>query len=261
MLIGKQVAEPLPPEAEAHVRNCDSCQSLVHALSVPVALEIPSPKTIHRIEKTLRTDLHEVRPLHRAGYFVIWLIAIFLAATSLLSYVWGAAAIAAMAPAQIAAMFVVLSIGGFLLADSLARQMLPASVHRISPARLPPVILLAAAAAIAIFFPFQDEQRYWVHTATCLKAGVLGGAVAALPLWLVLRRGAVLSPAQAGAAIGLFAGLVGTAALEMHCPNLNAWHILVGHLGAPVVCSLAGLTVGLVAGDRFFHFLGAGGGG
>jgi hypothetical protein len=32
--------------------------------------------------------------------------------------------------------------------------------------------------------------------------------------------------------------------LEIHCPNLDAWHILVSHLGVAVI----GLTIGLVAG-------------
>ncbi len=66
-----------------------------------------------------------------------------------------------------------------------------------------------------------------------------------MPFWLVLRRGAVLSPSMTGAATGLLAGLVGTSVLEIHCPNLDAWHILVSHLGVAVLCALAGLIIGL----------------
>jgi hypothetical protein len=64
---------------------------------------------------------------------------------------------------------------------------------------------------------------------------------------MVLRRGAVLSPGLTGAATGLFAGLVGTSVLEIHCPNLNGWHILVSHLGVAILCALAGLVIGLAA--------------
>jgi hypothetical protein len=250
MLIGKPGAEPLFPKAEEHVRNCDRCRSLVRALSAAVVPEVPSPETIRRIEQRLRSDLHAVRPLPGPRYFVAWFIAIFLAAASLLTYLWGAAAIVVMSPGQITGILAVLFISSVLLADSLARQMLPASKHRFSPGRLLVAIVIASAAAFAIFFPFQNEQSYWAHAWACLRAGALGGAVAALPFWLILRRSAILSPALTGATAGLFAGLVGTVALDMHCPNLNAWHILASHLGAAVVCSLAGLTVGLVAESR-----------
>jgi hypothetical protein len=35
--------------------------------------------------------------------------------------------------------------------------------------------------------------------------------------------------------------------LEIHCPNLQAWHILVSHLGVVVLCSIGGLAVGVAA--------------
>jgi len=63
----------------------------------------------------------------------------------------------------------------------------------------------------------------------------------------VLRRGAILSPRTTGAAAGLLAGLAGTSMLEMHCPILDAWHILLAHLGVAILCALAGLAMGLTA--------------
>jgi hypothetical protein len=63
----------------------------------------------------------------------------------------------------------------------------------------------------------------------------------------MLRRGAILSPSTTGAATGLLAGLVGTSVLEIHCPNLDARHILVSHLGVAMLCALAGLVIGLAA--------------
>jgi len=60
----------------------------------------------------------------------------------------------------------------------------------------------------------------------------------------VLRPGAILSPIMTGAATGLLAGLAGTTALEIHCPNLDAWHILASHLGVAVIGAVVGLLVG-----------------
>jgi hypothetical protein len=53
-----------------------------------------------------------------------------------------------------------------------------------------------------------------------------------------------------GAATGLLAGMVGTSALEIHCPNLHAGHILVSHLGVAVLGAIVGFFTGTVVGAR-----------
>ena len=53
-----------------------------------------------------------------------------------------------------------------------------------------------------------------------------------------------------GAATGLLAGRVGTTGLEIHCPNLDASHILVSHLGVAVLGAVAGLVVGWAVVNR-----------
>jgi len=63
--------------------------------------------------------------------------------------------------------------------------------------------------------------------------------------WLILSRGAILSPRAAGAIAGMLAGLVSTTVLEEHCADLNVWHILVWHLGSALVGMLVGLLVAI----------------
>jgi hypothetical protein len=68
-----------------------------------------------------------------------------------------------------------------------------------------------------------------------------------------LRNGAILSPRVAGAITGMLAGLVSTTVLEVHCPNLDVWHILVWHLGIALLGMVVGLfvaTVGEAIRDR-----------
>jgi len=77
--------------------------------------------------------------------------------------------------------------------------------------------------------------------------GVPFALLAAGPFWVVLRRGAILSPRAAGATTGLLAGLAGTSVLEIHCPNLDLSHILVWHVGVSVLGSLCGLAAGVAA--------------
>jgi hypothetical protein len=175
------------------------------------------------------------------------LIAIFVGVVTAGVYRIGAFAFAVMSPVQAGVILGVLAISTVLLAYSLVNQMVPGSHHRIPPGLLPFGITLALAIAIAVLFGFQVEQHFWTNNWTCIRAGTPIGLLAAAPLWLVLRRGAILSPAMTGAATGLLAGLVGATALEIHCPNLDAWHILVSHLGVAVIGLTAGLVVGLAA--------------
>jgi hypothetical protein len=158
-----------------------------------------------------------------------------------------------MSPLQAVVILGTLAISAGLLAYSLAQQMTPGSRHRIPPRLLPAGIIVSLMVAIAVLFQFQYERNFVEHGWACIRAGTPIGFLAAVPFWLVIRRGTILSPRLTGAATGLFAGLTGTSALEMHCPNLDAWHILASHLGVAVLGALLGLLIGLgaeIAGDR-----------
>jgi hypothetical protein len=132
--------------------------------------------------------------------------------------------------------------------------MVPGSRHRIPPTLLPVAITISLTIAMAVLFQFQHEQKFWGNAWACIRAGTPFGVLAAVPFWLMLRRGAILSPTMSGAATGLFAGLVGTSVLEIHCPNLDVWHILVSHLGVAILCALAGLVIGLAAERKSYAF-------
>jgi hypothetical protein len=123
---------------------------------------------------------------------------------------------------------------------------MPGSLHRIRPQFLSLAVILLLALATVLLFPFQHERNFWAASWWCIGAGTKFGALAAVPLWLVSRRGAVLSPITTSLAGGLFAGLVGTAVLEIHCPILDAWHILFAHLGVPILFTALAIGVGLV---------------
>ena len=76
---------------------------------------------------------------------------------------------------------------------------------------------------------------------------------AAFVFWLILRRGAILSPRVVGVTASMLAGLVSTTVLELHCPNFDVCHILVWHVGFALLGLVAGLlvaTVGQAIGHR-----------
>ncbi len=237
----------LPLQAQEHVRSCNRCRELISALNASVAVDPPSPATLGQIVEGITTNLRPVRPVAPAGYFFGALVGIFVSIAALGVYRMGAFAIAVMTPLQTAAILSALAISTGLLAYSLVHQMVPGSRHRIPPRLLPVAITISLTIAIAVLFQFQHERHFWGNAWACIRAGTPIGVLAAVPFWLVLRRGAILSASMTGAATGLLAGLVGTSALEIHCPNLDAWHILVSHLGVAMLCALAGLVIGLAA--------------
>jgi hypothetical protein len=237
----------LPPQAQDHVRNCSRCQELVNALNVPVGVDSPSPETLRHITDGMAAGLKPVRKIAPARYFFGAFVGIFVSVVALGVYRMGAFAIAVMTPLQTATIFSALAVSTGLLTYSLVHQMVPGSRHRIPPRLLPIAIAISLAIAMAVLFQFQHERNFWANAWACIRAGTPFGALAAVPFWLMLRRGAILSPGMTGAATGLLAGLVGTSVLEIHCPNLDAWHILVSHLGVAILCALAGLVIGLAA--------------
>ena len=247
---------PLPLQAEEHAGTCNRCQQLLSALNSPVSVDPLSPAALCKIAENLADNLRPVRPLAPARYFVGAFVGIFVSIVALSVYRLGAFAIAVMTPLQTTAILSTLAIGIGLVVYSLVNQMVPGSRHRIPPALLAVGITILVAMVMAVLFQVQQEGNFWGNALFCIQAGTLVGALAALPFWLVLRRGAILSPSMTGAATGLLAGLVGTTVLEIHCPNLDAWHILVSHLGVAILCALAGLFTGLTAeaiGGRSIH--------
>jgi hypothetical protein len=249
MLVEGSLGSPFSTEVEDHVRGCARCRVLVSTTATSALADAPSPVTLRHIESRLVADLRPVRPLRRLYVFAA-LTAIFVFAVAAAVYRLGAFAITVMTPLQTSVILGTLAVCTGLLVSSLVRQIVPGRRHLIPPHLAPVGIMVALAGVIALLFHFQPERNFWAKDWVCLKTGISLGAIVAVPFWLVLRRGAILSPAMTGAAAGLLAGLVGTSSLELHCPNLHAGHILVSHLGVAVLGAIAGSLTGTVVGAR-----------
>lgn len=229
-----------------HVNGCASCRELVHSLGPAVPGIQPSPTTVGDIERAIAADLRPVHPIASRQLIFGVLIAIFGCVVAVAVYRLGAFALGAMSRLQAAGILGALAICTGLLSLSLVQQMSPGGRHWVSPRLLPIGILTSLAVLIAALFQFQPEHDFWDRAWVCLRAGAPLGAIAASLFWLVLRRSTVLFPATTGAATGLLSGLAGASWLQIHCPDLNASHILIGHLGVAAVGAGAGLAIGLV---------------
>ena len=252
MLVEGSLGSPFSIEAEDHVRGCARCRALVCAVGTSALTDQPLPATLRQIESGMIADYRPVRPVAPGRYVFAAFVAIFIAVVAVEVHRVGARAIRVLSPVQIGVILGILAIGAGLQAYSLVHQMVPGRRHRISPRWLPVGIVAALAIAMAVLFQFQLHRHSWARNWACLKIGIPVAAVAGLLFWLVLRRGAVLSPAMTGAATGLLAGMAGASVLEVHCPNRDVWHILISHLGVAVLGGVVGFTTGLTAEIRPF---------
>ncbi len=246
MLISKRPRAAIPPEMSAHIAGCDRCRRLIQALEhAPEAA--PPPDRIGRIQSAILADLKPVKPLPSAGVlWVAFLLAVAVVA-AIGTSVLGTAGWHALSTPQRVAIFATLAASAALLALSSGRQIVPGSMLRMGPPVLVIAVLAVVTGICAIAFRPHAEPTFVATGLVCLRIGLECAVAAAVLVWLVLRRGAILTPMLTGATAGALAGLSGLTVLEMFCPNLNRNHILAWHLGAVLASVLGGVAIGIIA--------------
>jgi hypothetical protein len=139
---------------------------------------------------------------------------------------------------------VTLAASAALLAISMVRQIAPGSKQIFAAPVLLVTTLLVLIIMIAATFRSQQDPAFLSSGVMCMRNGLMYSMPAGFLLWLIVRRGAILYSKLIGAVAGVLAGLAGLSVLEVNCPNLNVFHILVWHGGVVVVSSLGGALAG-----------------
>jgi len=239
----------LGPQSAAHLAGCERCRSLTHLLDEFAAGDRPHPseRQLRRIETNIVASLKPVRPLPPSAIFLFACVVIFFSVAATGAFLLGMDGWHALSVAERIAVFMTLAASAILLVVSVVRQMVPGSRHAIDPAAAPFAILVALALMMAVTFRARQDSAFIAGGLMCLKNGLAHAVPAAFLLWLILRRGAILFPKLMGAAAGGLAGLIGLSVLEVNCPNLNVFHILVWHGGVVLISSLGGALVGAAA--------------
>jgi hypothetical protein len=221
--------------------NDREIDDLLNGAKVP---EGPGAETLGRIAESIAGSMRPVRPLPPQ-----WMLASGAALTCALVALAGATAmgfsgIAKMSLLERVTVFSSLGILVLAAAVELVSARIPGSRRRFSSGVLLSVTSLGLAAVLALCF--RDYQTtHFVHAGlVCLGIGLLHAILAGLLTWLVLRRGFAVDAVSAGLAAGTLAGLAGVGMLELHCPNFQAAHVLVWHLGVLLVSAGLGTWCG-----------------
>jgi hypothetical protein len=227
-----------------HLAKCERCRILTDLLDQVGEGSVPSESQLKRIKIAIIENLKPVRPLPPSRVLLLACAIIFLSVVAVGAVRLGTHGWAALNIEQRIAVFSSLAASAILLAASMVRQMVPGSRHSFPPAALPVGVLLVLTLVIATTFRSHEEVAFVAGGLRCIKNGLMYSAPAALLFWLLLRRGAILFPKLMGLAAGGLAGLIGLSVLEVNCPNLNIFHILVWHWGVVLISALAGALVG-----------------
>ncbi len=209
-----------------------------------IAPEMPAALA-DKIRAQIQLDTQPVKPLQSAVLYTLMFAAIFV----LFSIAFAAAlkfkGLQALTTRQAVELLLMLFAAALFGAAIAARGMRPAS-GRLYSWIAGILTLLAYEALILRLFSDYTTEEFLHKGILCLSLGVLCGAFVGAPLWLIVRRGFVVEPVRAGAAIGLVSGLTGLTFLTLHCDLLTVPHASLWHAAVIVVCVAVGAIAGKI---------------
>ena len=218
-------------------------EALKRVSQTPHAVE---PELLGRIAGSIKASRQPVRRLPPT-----WTFACGLALTCTAVAVAGAAragfyGIEKMSLLQRALIFPVIGILFWVAATEFVNTMIPGSRSRLSPGALLGIGSVVLVGVSGLLFRDYRTDRFFSVGMVCLLTGLLHAIPAGLLSWLVLRRGFAVNPISAGLVAGNLAGLAGVGVLELHCPNFQAFHVLVWHTAVVPVSGVAGALLAWV---------------
>jgi hypothetical protein len=207
----------------------------------PYALQ---PEMLQRVADSIKPSLRPVRPLP-PSWVMTGGVVLVCAMVSLAGAVRaGFFGFEKMDLLERSLIFSVLLILALVSGNWFVREMIPGSRRGLSRGTLWGMNSVALFGVFALLFRDYRVDHFFSLGIVCLLTGLLHAVPAALVSWLLLRRGFALNPVFAGLAAGTLGGLAGVGVLELHCPTLQAAHVLVWHTA---VVPLSGAMGAMVA--------------
>lgn len=231
-----------------HLGECARCRDLYEFLTAPPEKVALAPEICDRAQQTLLSTLKPVRPAPSTRVLALQLFLAFLILAMLMVGMMDTVGLRAMETWQLIAIGIVLTGGAILLSASMAWQMSPGSLHRVSARNAIMILGAAFAAAAVILFPWDTPAGFFRLGLHCLGIGSMM-AVPAVALFGVLAwRGAPLGLGTLGGTLGALAGLMAMTVLQFTCGLQDAGHLVTWHGGVLVLTTLVGIIVGRYGG-------------
>lgn len=234
----------LSDENMHHLDQCPHCRALFTWMTEGSSVVPISPAELERIARPLLTSLRPVKLLPSPRVLITQIIVIFTVFSTALVAVMGTAGIARASALQVVGIGALVAAGVYLFSAMLARQMRPGSYQAVPAHTVLATFGLGLLTAMGVLFPWGEPPRFAAQGLPCLLGGVGIAVPAAALLWLIVRRGAVLSVITLGATLGATAGLLGVTVLQVKCPHQEALHLLVWHGSVLLIATGVGALAG-----------------
>lgn len=239
---------PLSAAAQLHMETCARCRLLYGRTGAGSADVTVSAEALSATRQALTAGLQPVQPVRSAAATAALLCLVFLFLAIPLIALSHAGGFRVMRWWQMTPMAALFAVCGILLCLSVAWQMVPGRLQRISGNNLLALLAAAFVAGAALFFPWRMPEEFVRSGLRCLLEGTAMALPAMALFALVLRRGAPVAPVTLGRTAGTLAGLLGVTVLQFTCPLQQTLHLTVWHGGILLVMAMAGAALGQYAG-------------
>jgi hypothetical protein len=215
-------------------------------IRLPDSEPFPRAEGLDEIKAKLLADLTPVTPLASQSVVLSTLLIIAAAVLVTGSLLFGLRGWHAFRLETSLWLLLPVCAGTFMIAAGIARQMVPCASVPWPAIVWSSLAFMFLTAATWMGFDGFSEPRFFATGLKCFLLASLHGIAAGLFLWLVVRRGAMLSPVLNGAMTGALAGFLSLAECELRCPNANVYHMLVWHLTLVPLATAAGAVIAAV---------------
>ena len=208
------------------------------------------PALLQRIASSLDGSLRPVRPLPRTWVLAFGLVLIGATVALAGALRAGFNGFAKMDLLERAVIFPMLLFVAYVAATEFVNSMIPGSRRRVASTNLLAIVILVLLVIFGLIFRDYHTENFFSAGILCLVTGVLHAIPVGLLSWLLLRRGFAVNALAAGLIGGMLAGLAGITLLELHCANLQAFHILVWHTAVVPISAALGALLARALGRR-----------
>ena len=238
---------PGSEQVRRHLEQCVRCRMLHEWASSSVPSTPASPELYGNIQSAIQASLQCVSPRPPARAIAFEFGTAFLILAIPAAAMMGLGGVEKMNVLQLIAMTAVLALGVALLALSLAWQVAPGSLQRISVRDAVNILIAGFILGVVFLFPWHTPEAFLARGWPCLRVGLMMALPAGLLFWLVARRGAPLETKTLGGTLGAISGLLGVSVLQFHCDRQDAEHLLFWHGGILLVSTVAGVLIASAA--------------